>query len=92
MTALRKIPVQPCSNILFACGVQASSSVGSEVLNMTSRIKNFLHDDSGAVTVDWVILTAAVVGLAVSAYTGIKSSTVELSNKISTELTALDVE
>lgn len=30
-----------------------------------SRLKRFLADDSGAVTVDWVVLTAAVVGLGV---------------------------
>ena len=29
-------------------------------------IKNFSRDENGAVTVDWVVLTAAVVGLAVA--------------------------
>lgn len=28
--------------------------------------KNFREDDSGAVTVDWVVLTAALVGIAVA--------------------------
>ena len=31
---------------------------------MLNMIKNFKNDESGAVTVDWVVLTAAVVGLA----------------------------
>ena len=35
---------------------------------MMNFIKNFKNDESGAVTVDWVVLTAAVVGLAVAAY------------------------
>ena len=34
---------------------------------MMNFIKNFLKDEDGAVTVDWVVLTAAVVGLAVAA-------------------------
>ncbi|MCV2880518.1 hypothetical protein [Actibacterium sp. XHP0104] len=33
---------------------------------MRVMLKNFLHDQTGAVTVDWVVLTAAVVGLAFS--------------------------
>lgn len=27
------------------------------------RLRKFLHDDSGAVTVDWVVLTASVIAL-----------------------------
>jgi Flp pilus assembly pilin Flp len=30
---------------------------------MTALIKNFVASESGAVTVDWVVLTAAMVGL-----------------------------
>jgi len=33
---------------------------------MTHFIKKFCRDEDGAVTVDWVVLTAAVVGLAVA--------------------------
>ena len=36
---------------------------------MIKFFKNFRKDEDGAVTVDWVVLTAAVVGLAVAAYT-----------------------
>jgi len=32
---------------------------------MTRLIKKFCQDENGAVTVDWVVLTAAVVALAV---------------------------
>ena len=39
---------------------------------MIKFIKNFRKDEDGAVTVDWVVLTAAVVGLAVAAYTSIE--------------------
>jgi Flp pilus assembly pilin Flp len=39
---------------------------------MMKFIKNFRKDEAGAVTVDWVVLTAAVVGLAVAAYSAIE--------------------
>ena len=32
-------------------------------MNLLNIFKNFKNDESGAVTVDWVVLTAAVVGL-----------------------------
>lgn len=46
---------------------------------MIKIVKCFLRDDSGAVTVDWVVLTAAVVGLATAAYIGIETQTNLLS-------------
>ena len=36
--------------------------------------KTFSRDEDGAVTVDWVVLTAAVVGLAIAAYTAIETN------------------
>ncbi|SMX42262.1 Flp family type IVb pilin [Maliponia aquimaris] len=41
---------------------------------MINFIKNFRKDEDGAVTVDWVVLTAAVVGLAIAAYSSIETS------------------
>ena len=32
-------------------------------------VKNFWQDESGAITVDWVVLAAAVVGLAIALIT-----------------------
>lgn len=46
---------------------------------MMNFIKNFKNDESGAVTVDWVVLTAAVVGLAVAAYSSIESGATSLT-------------
>jgi len=48
---------------------------------MMNFIKNFKNDESGAVTVDWVVLTAAVVGLAVAAYSSIQSGATDLTAK-----------
>ncbi len=42
---------------------------------MIKFIKNFRKDEAGAVTVDWVVLTAGVVGLAVAAFAAVQSST-----------------
>ncbi|KPP86833.1 MAG: hypothetical protein HLUCCA08_16245, partial [Rhodobacteraceae bacterium HLUCCA08] len=33
---------------------------------MLNFIKNFRRDEDGAVTVDWVVLTAAIVGLGIA--------------------------
>ncbi len=32
---------------------------------MRALLKNFLHDQDGAVTVDFVVLTAAIVGISI---------------------------
>lgn len=46
---------------------------------MIKFIKKFSRDEDGAVTVDWVVLTAAVVGLAVAAYTSIETGASNLT-------------
>ena len=54
---------------------------------MIKFIKNFRKDENGAVTVDWVVLTAAVVGLAIAAYTAIESNTTGLITAAGTDVT-----
>ncbi|WP_370287210.1 hypothetical protein [Pseudooceanicola nanhaiensis] len=51
---------------------------------MLKFIKNFRKDEAGAVTVDWVVLTAAVVGLSAAAYTSIKSGATTLTGNVET--------
>ncbi len=41
--------------------------------------KNFLKDDTGAVTVDWVVLTAGVVVLAVVVMPPIQTAIVDMA-------------
>ena len=41
---------------------------------MMNFLNTFRKDEDGAVTVDWVVLTAAVVGLAIAAYTTIETN------------------
>ncbi len=47
---------------------------------MIKFIKNFRKDENGAVTVDWVVLTAAVVALAGAAYTSIETGSSNLTS------------
>ena len=47
---------------------------------MIKFIKNFRNDEDGAVTVDWVVLTAAVVALAGAAYSSIQTGATSLTS------------
>ena len=51
---------------------------------MMKFIKNFRKDEDGAVTVYWVVLTAAVVGLAVAAYSSIQTGASDLTSRTNT--------
>ena len=53
---------------------------------MIKLFKNFLKSEDGAVTVDWVVLTAAVVALAGAAFTAINTNTATLSGNIASEI------
>ncbi|ATG49226.1 Flp family type IVb pilin [Celeribacter ethanolicus] len=48
--------------------------------------KRFSRDEDGAVTVDWVVLTSAVVGLGIAVLTTVSKGTTALGDKISTDL------
>ncbi len=37
-----------------------------KVMTVTKPLISFLRDESGAITVDWVVLTASIVGLCLS--------------------------
>jgi Flp pilus assembly pilin Flp len=58
---------------------------------MTKFMNSFVRDENGAVTVDWVVLTAAVVGLAIAAYGSISDGSAELTENIETQLGAFTV-
>ncbi|MCC5971582.1 MAG: pilus assembly protein [Pararhodobacter sp.] len=45
-------------------------------------VKTFHNDESGAVTVDWVVLTAAVVGLAIAVVATLSSNVRGLGSDI----------
>ena len=60
-------------------------------MHITSQIKNFVADDSGAVTVDWVVLTAAIVGLGLAVITSVRSGVSSLGTNISNSLSSASV-
>ena len=53
-------------------------------------LKSFLTDDSGAITVDWVVLTAALCGLAIAVTAlisaGARTPTKALNSTLSTDV------
>ena len=51
----------------------------------------FFADESGAVTVDWVVLTAAIVGLGIAVLTSVSGGTTDLADSISSELSGMDI-
>ena len=53
---------------------------------MLKKISNFNKDECGAVTVDWVVLTAAVVGLSGAAYFVIEGGALGISGNVNSAL------
>ena len=58
---------------------------------MVNPIKVFQDDDSGAVTVDWVVLSAAVIGLGLVVLMPIASSTESATSKVSEDVSSVPV-
>jgi Flp pilus assembly pilin Flp len=58
---------------------------------MLNFMKNFRNDEDGAVTVDWVVLTAAIVGLGIAVLTSVGGGTTALGDKISSSLSAATI-
>ncbi|WP_422074615.1 Flp family type IVb pilin [Tranquillimonas rosea] len=52
--------------------------------------KKFQKDEDGAVTVDWVVLTAAIVGLGVAVLTTVGGKVESMSTNIATDLDKAD--
>lgn len=57
---------------------------------MKRFLSEFWADESGAVTVDWVVLTAATVGLALVIYPAIRGSSVSLTERTSSFMDGLE--
>ncbi|WP_425041069.1 hypothetical protein [Primorskyibacter sp. S187A] len=45
---------------------------------MRQKLFDFLRDEDGAVTVDWVVITAAVVGMSAISFAAIEDSSFSL--------------
>ena len=53
-----------------------------------TKFSAFLKDEAGAVTVDWVVLTAAIVGLGLVVFTYIQPAISQLASDIGDEIDA----
>lgn len=51
-----------------------------------TKFSAFLKDEAGAVTVDWVVLTAAIVGLGLLVFSFVRPAVSNLAAGIGTEL------
>ena len=58
---------------------------------MMKFIKNFRKDEDGAVTVDWVVLTAAVVGLGVAGVSTVSGGSSSLAGSIESAVSSKTV-
>ncbi len=55
-------------------------------MKLFNLIKTFRNDEDGAVTVDWVVLTAAIVGLGIAVLASVSNGVTSLAGKISSNL------
>jgi Flp pilus assembly pilin Flp len=58
---------------------------------MLNLFKSFANDESGAVTVDWVVLTAAIVGLGILVMETVGGGIESLAADISSEVGSIEV-
>ncbi len=61
-------------------------------MKLLNILKNFHNDESGAVTVDWVVLTAAIVGLGLVVMTtvsgGLRTAATSITTDLGTNMTS----
>ncbi len=57
-------------------------------MNILNIFKSFKNDEAGAVTVDWVVLTAAIVGLGLVVMTSVGGGIESLGSTVATDLSA----
>lgn len=60
-------------------------------MKLFSLAKNFVADESGAVTVDWVVLTAAIVGLGIAVIAAVGTGVNTLGSRISSAVASQQV-
>ena len=65
---------------------QLSITFINRFLDSRAFIKNFSNDEDGAVTVDFVVLTAAIVVLGLAVGTAVSNGATGLANKIENSL------
>lgn len=59
---------------------------------MLDKIISFRSNEDGAVTVDWVVLTAAVCGLAIASFAAIQEGSKSVGDRTGGYLTDKDIQ
>ena len=57
-------------------------------MTLLNVFKSFANDEAGAVTVDWVVLTAAIVGLGIIVMTSVGGGITSLAAATATKIAA----
>ncbi|MEM1234451.1 MAG: hypothetical protein AAGH70_10015 [Pseudomonadota bacterium] len=58
---------------------------------MMNFFNKFRRDEDGAVTVDWVVLTAAIVGLGIAILATVSGGVGDLADAIDSELSTMTI-
>ncbi len=67
------------------------SAIISWGIDVWKPIKKIVEDQNGAVTVDWVVLTAVTLGLGTATYLSMENSVDSLTGEFSTKMVNTDV-
>ena len=60
-------------------------------MTLLNILKSFKNDEAGAVTVDWVVLTAAIVGLGIVVMTTVGGGIETLSTNVAADIVTQSV-
>jgi Flp pilus assembly pilin Flp len=63
----------------------------NSTMNLFPLIKTFGNDEDGAVTVDWVVLTAAIVGLGLAVVASVRTGANSVASQIQSSLSSASV-
>ncbi|MCV6825269.1 MULTISPECIES: Flp family type IVb pilin [Halocynthiibacter] len=58
---------------------------------MKRLLKNFYADETGAITVDWVVLTAAIIGMVIAIFAFFNGPTSNIATAIGNAIGAMTV-
>ena len=58
---------------------------------MIHKLKNFFADETGAITVDWVVLTAALIGMVIGIFAFFNGPTGNVATAIGDAIGAMTV-
>jgi len=82
---------QETATVYPAEAEQKRSKPGETDMKLFNMIENFRNDESGAVTVDWVVLTAAIVGLGIVVVASVRTGTTSVAEQIESSLTSATI-